>query len=75
MLDKSTNSAFAFSWNQQLNRTVHIRHQCSKTNVLSCHRCLIGLHHLLVGVTDPEYKLLCCIQLKNILQREESTSF
>ncbi len=24
------------------NRTVHIRHQCRKTTVLSCHRCLIN---------------------------------
>ncbi len=23
-------------------RRVHIRHQCSKANVLSCHRCLIN---------------------------------
>ncbi len=23
------------------NATVHIRHQCMKTKVLSCHRCLI----------------------------------
>jgi hypothetical protein len=26
---------------QMANGTVHIRHQCSKTTVLSCHRCLI----------------------------------
>jgi hypothetical protein len=25
-----------------LNRTAHIRHQCRKTTVLSCHRCLIS---------------------------------
>jgi hypothetical protein len=24
------------------NRTERIRHQCRKTNVLSCHRCLIN---------------------------------
>ncbi len=24
------------------NRTLHIRHQCRKTTVLSCHRCLIN---------------------------------
>ncbi len=24
------------------NRTVHIRHQCRKTTVLGCHRCLIN---------------------------------
>ncbi len=24
------------------NGTVHIRHQCRKTTVLSCHRCLIN---------------------------------
>ena len=24
------------------NRTVHIRHQCRKTKVLSCHRCVIN---------------------------------
>jgi hypothetical protein len=24
------------------NRTAHIRHQCRKTIVLSCHRCLIN---------------------------------
>jgi len=27
---------------RQSNRTVHIRHQCMKTTVLSCHRCLIN---------------------------------
>ncbi len=25
-----------------LNRTAHIRHQCRKATVLSCHRCLIN---------------------------------
>jgi hypothetical protein len=25
-----------------LNGTTHIRHQCRKTAVLSCHRCLIN---------------------------------
>jgi len=37
------------SWNVSLdfkfalnNRTAHIRHQCKKTAVLSCHRCLIN---------------------------------
>jgi hypothetical protein len=25
-----------------INRTMHIRHQCRKTTVLSCHRCLIN---------------------------------
>jgi hypothetical protein len=24
------------------NRTTHIRHQCRKTTVLSCHRCIIN---------------------------------
>jgi hypothetical protein len=37
---------------------------------------LIGLHHPLDGVTNPEYKLLHFIQLTNFfLQREEGTSF
>ncbi len=26
----------------ELNGTVRIRHQCKKTTVLSCHRCLIN---------------------------------
>ncbi len=36
---------------------------------------LIGLHHPLDGVTNPEYKLLCFIQITIFLQREEGTSF
>ncbi len=36
---------------------------------------LIGLHHPLDVITNPEYKLLCFIQLTNFLQREEGTSF
>ncbi len=35
----------------------------------------IGLHHPLDGITNPEYKLLCFIQLTIFLQREEGTSF
>jgi hypothetical protein len=27
----------------ELNGTAHIRHQCWKTTVLSCHRCLIKM--------------------------------
>jgi hypothetical protein len=38
-------------------------------------RVQIGLHHPLDGVTNPEYKLLCFIQLTIFLQREEGTSF
>ena len=36
---------------------------------------IIGLHHPLDGVTNPEYKLLCFIQLTKFLQREEGASF
>jgi hypothetical protein len=36
---------------------------------------LIGLHHQLDGITNPEYKLMCFIQLSNFLQIEEGTSF
>ncbi len=36
---------------------------------------LIGLHHPLDGLTNPEYKLLRFIQLTIFLQREEGTSF
>jgi hypothetical protein len=35
----------------------------------------IGFHHPQGGVTNPEYKLLCFIQLSIFLQREEGTSF
>ncbi len=31
-----------FIWLSKFNRTAHIRHQCKKTTVLSCHRCLIN---------------------------------
>jgi hypothetical protein len=44
-------------------------------NCNSIYGTLIGLHHPLDGVTNPEYKLLCFIQLTNFLQREEGTSF
>jgi hypothetical protein len=36
---------------------------------------LMGLHHPLVGITNPKYKLLCFIKTKKNLQREERTSF
>jgi hypothetical protein len=36
---------------------------------------IIGFHHPLDGVTNPEYKLLLFIQLTNFLLREEGTSF
>jgi len=36
---------------------------------------VIGLHHPLYGVTNPEYKLLRFIQVTIFLQREEGTSF
>ncbi len=33
---------FTVEWVCLLNRTAHIRHQCRKTTVLSCHGCLIN---------------------------------
>ncbi len=38
----------------QCNKTVCIRHQCRKTNVLSCHRCLIntGVEKLAAFIID-----------------------
>ncbi len=36
-----TNFLLAFVCNN-CNRRAHIRHQCIKTTVLSCHRCLIN---------------------------------
>jgi hypothetical protein len=35
----------------------------------------IGPYHLLDGVTNPMYKLLCFIQLTIFLQKEEGTRF
>jgi hypothetical protein len=40
-----------------------------------CKKKIIGLHHPLDGVNNPKYKLLHFIQLTNILQRKEGTSF
>jgi hypothetical protein len=56
-------------------------HQSQKTTThdLKCKLLLlgaIGLHNLLDGDTNPEYKLLGFIQLTEFfLQREEGTSF
>ncbi len=36
---------------------------------------LIGRHHPLDGITNPEYKLLHFVQLTEFWQREEGTSF
>ena len=38
---------------KQGNRAAHIRHQCRKTTVLSCHRCLIN-----TGVKKMNYILI-----------------
>ncbi len=35
-------AAFAL-FNKPVNKTPHYGHQCRRTNVLSCHRCLINI--------------------------------
>ncbi len=48
----------------------------SSHSVTATKYVLIGLHHPLDGMTNPEYMLLRFIQLTNVfLQREEGTSF
>jgi hypothetical protein len=35
-------NTLAYFPRMESNRRAHIRHQCKKTTVLSCHRCLIN---------------------------------
>ncbi len=41
------------------------------STIMDTHTVRIGLHHPLDGVTNPEYKLLCFIQLTKFFYKEE----